>query len=183
MLEIRRADAGDAYALSLLGSATMLETYADNVPGPDIVTHCANKHSAAVYAHWLADPAVAIWTVRTPTQAAIGYLVMTPATLPSAAPHPDDLEVQRIYVLSRFHGLGLGHRLMNHAVAEAGARSGRQLVLGVLKVNARAVAFYQRQGFVHIDTRSFQVGASIFDDYVLGRPLRDTIVEQHAKSR
>ncbi len=168
MLSIRRATADDAAALSVVGSATMLETYADRIPGADIVAHCLHKHSAAVYAAWLADPDVAIWIAQTTSRAAVGYLVLMPAALPDPDPHPDDLEVQRIYLLSRFHGTAAGHALMNHAIAETRARGKRQLVLGVLKANTRAVAFYRRQGFVEIGTRTFQVGASVFDDFVMG---------------
>ena len=168
MLSIRLATPGDADALSLVGSATMLETYADKVPGSDIVAHCMRRHSAAVYAAWLADSEVAVWIAETAGGAAVGYLVLMPATLPEGSAHADDLEVQRIYLLSRFHGSGIGHRLINLAAAETRARRKRQLVLGVLKANTRAVAFYRRQGFQEVGTRRFQVGDSVFEDFVLG---------------
>ena len=86
MLSIRRATADDAEALSVVGSATMLETYADKIPGRDIVAHCIGKHSPAVYAAWLADPAVAIWIAGTASPAAVGYLVLMPAALSGARP-------------------------------------------------------------------------------------------------
>ena len=168
MLSIRRATAGDAAALSVVGSATMLETYADKIRGSDIVAHCIAKHGANVYASWLADPNIVIWIAETASHAAVGYLVLMPAALPEPDPHPDDLEVQRIYLLSRFHGTAAGHALMNHAIAETRARGKRRLVLGVLKANTRAVAFYRRQGFAEIGTRIFRVGASVFDDFVMG---------------
>jgi ribosomal protein S18 acetylase RimI-like enzyme len=98
--------------------------------------------------------------------------VLTHATLPVAAPQPEDLEIQRIYVLSRFHRTGLGYALMNLAVAKSIARGAHRLVLGVHSDNARALAFYQRQGFSMIDDRTFHVGSSIFDDRVLARTLR-----------
>ncbi len=163
---IRRARADDARALALLGAATMLETYAELIDGADILAHCENRHAAAVYAAWLADARVTIWIAHTARDAPIGYLVLMPATLPEPDPHPDDMEVQRIYVLSRFHGTGIGHQLMGHAIAETGAR---RLVLGVLKRNERAVAFYRRQGFAEIGSRVFQVGSARFDDFVLAR--------------
>jgi ribosomal protein S18 acetylase RimI-like enzyme len=170
MLSIRVAGVGDAAALSLVGAATMLETYADKIRGTDIVANCATRHSEAFYAAWLADPRMVVWLAETPTGAPAGYLVLMPATLPDRGPHPDDLEVQRIYLLSRFHGSGTGHALMSRAIAETHARGARQLVLGVLKANTNAIAFYRRQGFTQIGTRTFQVGASLFDDLVMGRP-------------
>jgi ribosomal protein S18 acetylase RimI-like enzyme len=166
---IRAAVPGDEAALALLGSATFLETYADKVRGGDIVAHCAVKHSATVYAAWLRDERCRIWAAETATGALVGYLVLTPATLPDGKAHPDDLEIQRIYVLSRVQAGGVGYRLMQGALAEAVRLGARQVVLGVLKKNTQAVAFYRRQGFSEIGARRFQVGEAVFDDYVLGR--------------
>ena len=170
-LSIRLADRADAPALSLLGSATMLETYAELVDGPDILAHCERRHAASVYDAWLADPAIRIWIAQTARRAPVGYLMLMPATLPDEAPHANDLEVQRIYLLSRFQGTGTGHALMNCAVAESTRRGARALVLGVLKANIRAVAFYKRQGFREVGTRVFQVGSARFDDHVLAREV------------
>ncbi len=171
MLTIREATPNDAPALALLGAATMLETYAELITGADIVAHCRNRHSEAFYAAWLATPGITIWLAETALGTPIGYLVLMPATLPDIDPHPADLEVQRIYVLSRYHASGLGHALMARAIEAARQAGTRRLVLGVLKVNDRAIAFYRRQGFVQIGTRTFQVGASIFDDFVFGRMM------------
>ena len=149
----------------------MLDTYAELVDGADIVAHCENRHAVAVYAAWLADPLVVVWIAETARRNAVGYLVLMPATLPNEAPHPDDLEVQRIYVLSRFHGEGVGHKLMSCAIAESARRGARAVVLGVLKQNTRALAFNRRQGFTGNGTRIFQVGRARFDDFVLGREV------------
>ncbi len=170
-LTIRRATKADAAALALAGAATFLDTYADRIKGPDIVAHARGRHSEAYYAQSLADPHICIWVAQTASDAIIGYLLFGPATLPAEAPHADDLEIVRIYVLSRFHKTGVGHRLMQQAVVEAQARQARQLVLGVYQGNEKALAFYARQGFSLIGTRSFTVGATTFDDYVLGRSL------------
>ena len=166
---IRVASAADAGALALLGSATMLETYADRISGRDLVAHCANRHSAAVYAAWLADPDITTWIAETETGAPAAYLVLMPATLSYTGRHESDLEVQRIYVLGRYKGSGAGGQLMRCALDTARRRGANRVVLGVMKANSPAVAFYRRQGFEVIGQRQFQVGASVFDDHVMGR--------------
>jgi ribosomal protein S18 acetylase RimI-like enzyme len=171
ILTIRRANETDAAALALVGAATFLDTYADRINGPDIVAHAAGRHSEVFYAKSLADPDICVWVAQTASQAIIGYLLLGPATLPADAPYAGDLEIVRIYVLSRFHTNGIGYRLMQHAMLEAQARQARQLVLGVYKGNEKALAFYARQGFSQIGTRSFTVGTTTFDDHVLGRLL------------
>jgi len=69
----------------------------------------------------------------------------------------------------------LRHCAPNSAVAVEEARSAgvRQLPLGVHLDNARAIAFYARQGFVQAGVRRFPVGGQVFDDLVLSRALTD----------
>ena len=169
---IRRATAADAAALSLLGSATMLETYTRMLPGADILAHCALNHSAAKYAGWLGDAACAVWIAEAALGAPVGYVVLVPASVPVEAPSPQDLEVLRIYVLAPYHKAGLGHALMNVAVAEARGRGAERVVLGVHNDNARALAFYRRQGFEVIAARKFVVGGTICCDSVLALALK-----------
>ena len=171
-LTIRQATPADAAALALVGAASFLETYAHMIPGGDMVAHCTAKHSADTYAAWLKDASVTIWIAETEAKSPIGYLVLSRATLPEASPHPEDLEVQRIYVLSRFHRTGMGYALMNLAVAKVLTKGANRIVLGVHNDNARALAFYQRNGFAVIGEREFSVGASVFHDSVLARKLR-----------
>ncbi|MFD1041416.1 hypothetical protein [Pseudoxanthomonas kaohsiungensis] len=48
-VSIRRASPGDEAALSLVGQATFLETFAGVLDGAAIVGHCAGAHGAARY--------------------------------------------------------------------------------------------------------------------------------------
>jgi ribosomal protein S18 acetylase RimI-like enzyme len=169
---IRRAVSGDAAALALVGAATLLETYTELVQGPDLIAHARNKHAETLYAAWITDPDVCIWIAETQTAAPAGYLVLIPATLPIGSPEPGDVEVLRIYVLSRYQHTGLGHALMQHAIAEARARAAPRLILGVNKDNTKALAFYARQGFKTIGRRDFPVGNAIFDDLVVSLNLQ-----------
>lgn len=171
---IRRAHAGDAGALALAGAATFLETFAGILHGRDIVEHCRVQHAAEVYSAWLADPACASWLAETDRgDAPVGYAVVAPAKLPLADVSDDDLELKRIYLLSRFHGGGVGRELMRHAVAESRARGARRLLLGVYAGNARALAFYARNGFRQVGERSFQVGRNTYGDAILALHLHE----------
>jgi ribosomal protein S18 acetylase RimI-like enzyme len=169
-LQVRRAVASDAQALSLLGAATFLESYSHLLPVTDILLHAARQHAAEVYARWLVDPACGCWIAEhLPGAAPVGYLIATPPDLPLPDVGGDDWEIRRIYVLHRFHGAGLGRRLM-HEVQEAARAAGkRRLLLGVYSRNEAALAFYVRQGFTQAGTRSFRVGDSDYHDYILQR--------------
>jgi GNAT superfamily N-acetyltransferase len=166
---VRRCAAGDENALALVGAATMLETYAGFLTGADIIAHSAINHTPAFYGAWLADPARAAWLVEAePGDAPIGFLTAGPATSPHST--ASDFEVHRIYVLSRFHGGGVGARLIDAAADEARAGGKTRLILGVNKKN-RAVGFYQKMGLKIIGERAFTVGAVTHEDYVMAKSL------------
>jgi ribosomal protein S18 acetylase RimI-like enzyme len=171
-ISIRKAVVGDEAALALIGSASFLESYAGVIDGGDIVAHCRQQHAEEAYARWLADDAYSVWlAVAEPGEAPVGYLVLGPAELPMADLATEDLEVKRIYVLSRFQRAGLGRELMQAARTEARRRGARRLLLGVYSQNDKAIAFYEREGFVPVSTRTFQVGRGQYHDLVLALSL------------
>ncbi|MFY7960245.1 MAG: GNAT family N-acetyltransferase [Elsteraceae bacterium] len=166
---IRTATADDAEALALVGAATFLETFAPVHTGAEIVDHCREEHSAEAYCR-LIGPTSDAWLVETAATAApVGYALLTAAELPCAA--PEDLELKRIYVLSRLHGGGAGAALMRLAVARARERRAARLLLSVYSENDRALAFYRKQGFAKVGDHRFCVGATGYLDFVLALPL------------
>lgn len=167
---IRACGPADAAALSLVGRATFLETYPLALAGADILHYCEHEHSPARYAGWLARDDHRLWIAEVPLGAPVGYAVVCPPDLPVAVDE-GDLELKRIYALSRFHDSGLGRRLLAEAMAGAAAMGARRLLLGVYAGNDRALAFYRRQGFAQAGVRRFQVGGNVYDDLVLARPL------------
>lgn len=167
---VRRAEAGDALRLSLLGRATFLESYAALLPVEDILHHAEHQHGQEVYARWLADPRCAIWVAEVlPGCAPVGYLVATPPDLPLPDIGDGDLEVRRIYLLHAFQRTGLGTALMDAVVAVARNGGKQRLLLGVYSRNAGALGFYERKGFTRAGTRQFRVGANEYFDYILQR--------------
>jgi ribosomal protein S18 acetylase RimI-like enzyme len=170
-VSIRRAGPGDEASLALVGAASFLESYAGIVDGQGIIRHCQEHHSPQAYARALADSEQALWLAQMdPGGAPVGYLHMAPPRLPVAT-GPSDIEVKRIYVLSRLHGSGLGRQLMETALAHARAQGRTNLVLGVYKGNERALAFYGHAGFEALGERSFDVGGNVYCDWVMGRAV------------
>lgn len=170
-VQVRAGVSGDEAALSLLGRATFLESYAHLLPAGDILAHAAHQHAPEVYAGWLADPRCHLWLAELPPGLApVGYLVATPPDLPLPDADERDLEIRRIYVLHRFHGARLGTRLMEQVQQLARRQGVRRLLLGVYSRNTAALAFYARLGFTQAGTREFHVGANVYHDYILQCP-------------
>ena len=166
---IRSAGPADAGSLALIGAATFLETFAEVHTAAEIVAHCAMEHSLAAYLRLL-DAETDAWLAETSaTGAPLGYAILAPPDLPGA--RPGDLELKRIYTLSRLHGSGAGPALLAATLARAQERGAARLLLGVYSGNARAIAFYGKAGFARIAAHRFLVGGTGYEDWVLAREL------------
>ena len=171
IVTVRRAGPGDATRLAAIGQASFLEAFAGDLGGDDILAHCAVQHAVALYEGWLADGAKRLWLAEAEGGAPVGYAVSAPPDLPLADLGPDDIEIKRVYVLHRFHGDGVGWRLMRAALEEAQRAGRRRAFLGVYSGNTRAIAFYERIGFRRLGERKFLVGETWCDDFIFGMAL------------
>lgn len=168
---LRRAGPDDVDAMSVVGTATFLESYAGVIDGGALVRHCAEKQSRVAYAAALSDPQQALWLAELdPGRAPVGYLHMAPPHLPIEI-KPGDIEIKRIYLLATLQRQGLGRVLLNAAAQYAREQKARRMLLGVYKKNETALAFYDRVGFERVGERSFDVGGAVYSDWVLAKRL------------
>lgn len=164
----RNADAGDADALAHLGAATFLATFAFDHPGKPLIEHLGDAHSSAYYAEALDDPDIDILIGETPLGAPVGYAMVTPPSHPGLQ-QSGDIELKRIYLLGPWQGGGNGRDLMNRVFEVAHKRGAKRLLLSVYEQNVRAIAFYERSGFIAVGETVFMVGQVPFRDFVYAR--------------
>jgi diamine N-acetyltransferase len=169
--EVRRASIADIGRLALIGKATFLETFAGILDGDAIVSHCEQEHSGDAYRRYLEEGGTAWLAEAIHGRAPIGFSLLGNTHLPGSVPDGSDIELKRIYTLSRFHGGGIGATLMQYAVEQAKILGRRRVLLGVYAGNARARAFYVKNGFRQIADRRFRVGHREYDDVVLARSI------------
>lgn len=166
----RRASVDDAEALSHLGAATFLVSFANDHPGKPLIEHLNAEHSVTYYAAKLANPDIDIIIGETPLGAPVGYVMLVPPEHPELQ-QPGDLELKRIYLLGPWQGGGNGRALMEQALGIAEQRKAKRLLLAVYESNHRAVAFYERAGFCYVGETVFMVGDVAFRDMVYAKPL------------
>jgi diamine N-acetyltransferase len=169
-VHVRACTPADAGALALVAQATFVETFGGVLAPADVAAHCVRKLGVPAHQAWLAEPEARLWLALL-GGFPVGYAGLAKPDLPSIETFATDTELRRIYVLKGQHGDGTGAALMQEALAEAQAMGKRRVVLGVYLQNARAIAFYGKQGFTPIGTRKFQVGGGFYDDLVLARDL------------
>jgi len=185
---LRHATTDDAAALALVGAATFLEAFTWMLPGADIIAHCAKNHTAESYRAALTKPNTRITLAETATgRTPVGYAMLTDPDLAGFQLQRGDIELKRIYLLSRFRSrryapvldttgqpqpdLSAGQALMNAAIADAESLGCKRLLLGTNENNQRACAFYRRNGFTEAGTRTFQVGSQCCCDLIFARPI------------
>ena len=162
--------------LALVGAATFLEAFTWMLPGADIVAHCAKNHTAESYRHYLKQAGTRITLAVTGEDAPVGYAMVCEPDLPTMEVLPTDTELKRIYLFSRFRGsrvgdVRAGQALMDAAVADAREMGRTRMLLGTHDSNTRAIAFYRRNGFREVGTRTFLVGTKQCCDLIFGREL------------
>ena len=167
---IRKCTETDAHVMSAIASSTFLETYAGLLSTDDILAHCSAHFSPAKFSEVLRNSESSAAVVETqPISTAIGYRVLERVTVETDAFLVNDIELKKLYLLSRFHGTGLGSALISQAIAEAAKLGARRLVLGVYEENTSAISFYERSGFRPIGERSVRVGSLKLWDILMAR--------------
>ncbi len=168
---IRRGASGDAEALADLAARTFLESYREDTAEADLLAYIEAHYGVAQGAADLADPSVAIGLAEHGGHP-VGYV-----DLRLEEPPPIELDgrrpalLHRLYVDASTQGLGIGRALFDWSVAEAARRDGDVMWLTVWERNPRAIAIYERWGFVDIGSVAFQVGDEEQRDRVMWRPL------------
>jgi diamine N-acetyltransferase len=81
------------------------------------------------------------------------------------------IEITRIYALTEMIGKGIGAALMQASIDHA-VKAGKQIIwLGVWEKNEKAIAFYQRWGFVKFGEHDFLLGDDLQHDWLLMKTL------------
>ena len=81
------------------------------------------------------------------------------------------IEMQRLYVLRKFHGKKIGASLMREALRYATQQKFEWMWLGVWEQNFRAHEFYTRWGFERFSEHVFQMGDDPQTDWLLKRKM------------
>ncbi|TDL72422.1 GNAT family N-acetyltransferase [Rhodococcus qingshengii] len=84
-----------------------------------------------------------------------GYLKVNINDAQSEEMDDESLEIERIYIKSKFQKHGLGKYLLNKAMEIAMERNKKKIWLGVWEKNENAIAFYKKMGFVQTGAHSF----------------------------
>lgn len=100
-----------------------------------------------------------------------GYLKVNINEAQSEKMGDESLEIERIYIKSKFQKHGLGKYLFNKALEIAKELNKKKIWLGVWEKNENAIAFYKKMGFVQTDAHSFYMGDEEQTDFIMTKTL------------
>lgn len=151
---------GDEQALSLVAQATTMETYVGVTEGGDLIQFVTAELSVTDFTLILASESARTWIAETITgKCPVGYAL---AVSDEGTKSFSSFELKRLYVFHRFHGHGLGKRLMEDVLAFAQNMQSEMIWLQVHEANNHAIEFYKRFGFVQTGTDLFRAGAGSY---------------------
>jgi diamine N-acetyltransferase len=166
---IRAGGRGDAAALAAFGAASFRSTYERDVPAEALDGFVSATFGDAIQAAELADPACRFLLAEVDGGLA-GYLLLRDGTPPPGVPGDHPLLLDRFYVAPAAQGRGIGGALLRRAIDEAQDDGHDLLWLSVWERNARAIAVYQRWGFVPVGEIAFDLAGVRHTDQLLALP-------------
>ncbi|NCD71805.1 GNAT family N-acetyltransferase [Mucilaginibacter agri] len=100
-----------------------------------------------------------------------GYLKLNYNKAQTEFQDPEALEIERIYVDSRFQNQQIGKQLVQFAIDKAATENLTYIWLGVWDANDKAIRFYERHGFEIFGSHDFMLGSDKQTDLLMKKPL------------
>ena len=169
-IEIVKVSKDNLNQLVVIGMQTFYETFKDFNTEEDLNSYLDQNLSKLVIAKELGNKESAFYFAKHKDEI-IGYLKINCGKAQTELKGHDSLEIERIYVSQMYHGRQIGQMLLNKATAIALSQKYKFIWLGVWEKNARAIAFYKKNGFVEFDKHIFQLGNDAQTDIMMKKIL------------
>jgi ribosomal protein S18 acetylase RimI-like enzyme len=164
-VHIRRGLPEEAKAIAVLATQVWLHTYATEGITADIAEYVLSELSPEKLMTALNDTSRYVF-VAEHKRSLVGLAVVK-FGLPCPNSDHSAVELETLYVQEHFIGCGVGKLLLQAAEVKARAHANTALWLTVNANNARAIAFYEHQGYTKVGTTYFVLGEGRHENHVL----------------
>jgi GNAT superfamily N-acetyltransferase len=167
-IAIRQATTADAALFTTIAQSAFIDTFSrDNTP-EDMAQYCAEAFGEAIQERELADGRTIVLMAERDDDV-VGYAMLRAGDVADCVADRNAMEITRLYSVVRVIGTGVGAALMQRCLETAAERGHRSVWLGVWEHNPRAIAFYERWGFVDVGEKPFVLGTDRQTDRVMVR--------------
>ncbi len=167
---IRKVNTDDLIALQQIGRKTFEETFSESNSKENMEKYLREGFSEEKLLDELADENSEFYFAIDGVDI-IGYLKINFGNAQTELKDNKGLEIERIYVLSKYHGKKVGQLLYDHAIEIATKSLAKYVWLGVWEENPRAINFYKKNGFVEFDKHIFVLGDDEQTDIMMKKEL------------
>ncbi|RFN58593.1 GNAT family N-acetyltransferase [Marixanthomonas ophiurae] len=163
---IKQVQSKSVLELQKIAKETFFETYASENTKEDMDAYLAKNFNTEHLQRSIINPD-SFYYFAMNHQEVIGYLKVNQGSAQTDNKLPDALEIERIYILSKFQRKGVGKLLLKKAVEKAQSFNIKTLWLSVWDKNQKAIYFYKNQGFKAFDNQFYWVGTDKQTDVLM----------------
>jgi len=167
---LRRAEAADAICIAVLATQVFLDTYATDGIRLALAQEALETLSPAAIAQCLGR-ATSTVLVAERNGHLVGFAQLTAHSEHELVPFTAAVELNRLYVQEGFTGRGVGKALLRLAEETICASGAEGIWLTAWSRNARALAFYARQGYADLGPTLFTVQGEQHENRLFAKPL------------
>lgn len=167
----RKVTLKDIEQLQKIGRQTFLETFSAGNTNENMRKYVDERFSLEKLAAELNDPNTKFYFATLESKV-IGYLKLNFGNSQTELQDNKAVEIERIYVAKEFYGKKMGQMLYEKGMQVAQQKNADYVWLGVWEKNARAIAFYKKNGFVEFDKHIFKLGKDEQTDIMMKLELK-----------
>jgi ribosomal protein S18 acetylase RimI-like enzyme len=156
MTSINKVLVKDISLLSSLATQTIIESHGHSAPAEDMNNYIAEKYTEEIFKGELGDPKNIYNFIYHDDQLA-GFSKIVFDCPYEGSQLQNITKLDRIYILKKFYEQKLGQQLFQFNVDLAKKNKQAGMWLYVWQENARAIRFYEKNGFRVIGSHDFQV--------------------------
>lgn len=156
MISICKAEKEHIPVLSKIGGLSIIESHGRSAPAAIMNAYVAEKFSEEALGRELGDSSNIFYLVYYNGEPA-GYSKIIYNIPIEPVSQSNITKMERLYLLEAFHGLKLGHQLMEFNIQLSKEQDQAGMWLYVWKGNDRAIRFYERTGFAIVGDGFFRL--------------------------
>lgn len=169
-VKITKCSREDLQILQKISIDTFHDTFKDQNTPENMQAYLAKAFHSEQLERELANPSSDIYFVYFNDEVA-GYLKVNVNDAQSEKMGEEFLEIERIYIRNQFQNHGLGKHLLNKAIEIAINKNKSKVWLGVWEKNRKAIAFYNKMGFIQTGAHTFYMGDEEQTDFIMSKTL------------
>ncbi|MBM6384085.1 MAG: GNAT family N-acetyltransferase [Paenibacillus sp.] len=169
-IKIAKCSREDLQTLQKISIETFHDTFKDQNTPENMEAYLAKAFHSEQLETELANPSSDVYFIYFNEELA-GYLKVNVNDAQSEKMGEEFLEIERIYIRIPFQNHGLGKHLFNKAIELAMEKNKSKVWLGVWEKNRKAIAFYNKMGFIQTGAHSFYMGDEEQTDFIMSKTL------------